>query len=51
MLLYKIITDGQFADTFQLHYVHLAAQMLGKMTVDPEGDHAVSTFEGPRVIC
>ena len=51
MLLYKIITDGQFADTFQLHDVDLASQMHFEVDFVTEGDPAVSTFEGFQVIC
>ena len=51
MLLYKIITAGQFADTFQLHDVDLASQMHFEVDFVTEGDPAVSTFEGFQIIC
>ena len=31
--------------------MHFASEMFCKMPVNPERDHAVSTFEGPRVVC
>jgi len=45
-----VSAEGQLPQTLQLHDVHLAAEVFGQVTVDPEGDHAVGAFERPRVL-
>ena len=43
-------TYWQFPDTLELHDVHFAAEMFCQVTVNPEGNHAVSALKWPGVI-